>query len=232
MGLYYLLALVYLDPVVQAWVTRWCRKALELYVIITSDLGPGAPTPSILITLNCYDAEENCMSSVMTDQALIRTVSWGAIGGIVLTLFLILLGTINASDVNERQRMDRNTRYGASSGATERVKAVGQMNLASNTAASSATTQVAATATAIIDGKKIYNGICVACHGAGVAGAPRVGDKGAWAERIDKGATTLYANAINGVQGSSGVMPAKGGNPALSDDEIKAVVDYMVAQSN
>ena len=172
------------------------------------------------------------MSSVMTDQALIRTVSWGAIGGIVLTLFLILLGTINASAVNERQRMDRNPRYGASSGATERVKAVGQMNLASNTAASSATTQVAATATAIIDGKKIYNGICVACHGAGVAGAPRVGDKGAWAERIDKGATTLYANAINGVQGSSGVMPAKGGNPALSDDEIKAVVDYMVAQSN
>ena len=172
------------------------------------------------------------MSSVMTDQALIRTVIWGAIGGIVLTLFLILLGTIYASDVNERQRMDRNTRYGASSGATERVKAVGQMNLASNTAASSATTQVAATATAIIDGKKIYNGMCVACHGAGVAGAPRVGDKGAWAERIDKGATTLYANAINGVQGSSGVMPAKGGNPALSDDEIKAVVDYMVAQSN
>ena len=172
------------------------------------------------------------MSSVMTDQALIRTVSWGAIGGIVLTLLLILLGNITASDVNERQRLDRNTRYGASSGATERVKAVGQMNLASNIAASSASTQVAATAIAIIDGKKIYNGMCVACHGAGVAGAPRVGDKGAWAERIDKGATTLYANAINGVQGSSGVMPAKGGNPALSDDEIKAVVDYMVAQSN
>ena len=172
------------------------------------------------------------MSSVMTDQALMRTASWGVIGGIVLTLFLILLGKIYASDVNERQRLDRNARYGTSSGVTERVKAVGQMNLASNTAASSATTQVAATATAIIDGKKIYNGMCVACHGAGVAGAPRVGDKGAWAERIDKGATTLYANAINGVQGSSGVMPAKGGNPALSDDEIKAAVDYMVAQSN
>jgi cytochrome c5 len=173
------------------------------------------------------------MSSVMTDQALIRTVSWGAIGGIVLTLFLILLGTINAGDVNERQRVDRNTRYGASSGTAERVKAVGQMNLASNTTVSSTTTQVvAATATAVIDGKKIYNGMCVACHGAGVAGAPRVGDKGAWAERIDKGASTLYANAINGVQGSSGVMPAKGGNPALSDDEIKAVVDYMVAQSH
>ena len=172
------------------------------------------------------------MSSVMTDQALMRTASWGVIGGIVLTLFLILLGKIYASDVNERQRLDRNARYGTSSGVTERVKAVGQMNLASNTAASSATTQVAATVTTVIDGKKIYNGICVACHGAGVAGAPRVGDKDGWAERIDKGATTLYANAINGLQGSSGVMPAKGGNPALSDDEIKAAVDYMVAQSN
>ena len=172
------------------------------------------------------------MSSVMSDQALIRTVSWGVIGGVVLTLFLILLGNINAGDVNERQRVDRNTRYGASSGTAERVKAVGQINLASNTTVSSATTQVTATATAVIDGKKIYNGMCVACHGAGVAGAPRVGDKGAWAERIDKGASTLYANAINGVQGSSGVMPAKGGNPALSDDEIKAVVDYMVAQSH
>ena len=172
------------------------------------------------------------MSSVMSDQALIRTASWGVIGGVVLTLFLILLGNINAGDVNERQRVDRNTRYGASSGTAERVKAVGQINLASKTTVSSATTQVTATAMAVIDGKKIYNGMCVACHGAGVAGAPRVGDKGAWAERIDKGASTLYANAINGVQGSSGVMPAKGGNPALSDDEIKAVVDYMVAQSN
>ena len=171
------------------------------------------------------------MSSVMSDQTLIRTASWGVIGGVVLTLFLILLGNINAGDVNERQRVDRNTRYGASSGTAERVKAVGQINLASNTTVSSATTQVTATATAVIDGKKIYNGMCVACHGAGVAGAPRVGDKGAWAERIDKGASTLYANAINGVQGSSGVMPAKGGNPALSDDEVKAAVDYMVAQS-
>lgn len=172
------------------------------------------------------------MSSVMSDQALIRTTSWGVIGGIVLTLFLILLGNINAGDVNERQRVDRNTRYGASSGTAERVKAIGQMNLASKTTVSSTTSQVAVAATAVIDAKKIYNGMCVACHGAGVAGAPRVGDKGAWAERIDKGASTLYANAINGVQGSSGVMPAKGGNPALSDDEIKAVVDYMVAQSN
>ena len=172
------------------------------------------------------------MSSMLSDKALIRTASWGGIGGIVLTLFLILLGNIYAGDVNERQRTDRNARYGTDSGTVDRVKAVGQINLASSTAASNATTQVAATTTLIIDGEKIYNGSCVACHGAGVAGAPRVGDKDAWAERIDKGVTTLYANAINGLQGSSGVMPAKGGNPALSDDQMKAVVDYMIAQSN
>ena len=172
------------------------------------------------------------MSSMLSDKALIRTASWGGIGGIVLTLFLILLGNIYAGDINERQRADRNARYGTDSGTVDRVKAVGQINLASSTAASNATTQVASTATPIIDGEKIYNGSCVACHGAGVAGAPRVGDKDAWAERIDKGVTTLYANAINGLQGSSGVMPAKGGNPALSDDQMKAVVDYMIAQSN
>ena len=172
------------------------------------------------------------MSSMMSDKALIRTASWGGIGGIVLTLFLILLGNIYAGDVNERQRADRNARYGTDSGTVDRVKAVGQINLASSAAASNATTQVASTAAPIIDVEKIYNGGCVACHGAGVAGAPRVGDRDAWAERIDKGVTTLYANAINGLQGSSGVMPAKGGNPALSDDQMKAVVDYMIAQSN
>ena len=172
------------------------------------------------------------MSSMMSDKALIRTASWGGIGGIVLTLFLILLGNIYAGDVNERQRADRNARYGTDSGTVDRVKAVGQINLASSTAASNATTQVASTATPIIDVEKIYNGGCVACHGAGVAGAPRVGDRDAWAERIDKCVTTLYANAINGLQGSGGVMPAKGGNPALSDDQMKAVVDYMIAQSN
>jgi cytochrome c5 len=52
-----------------------------------------------------------------------------------------------------------------------------------------------------------------------------------WAKRIAKGLDTLYASAINGVQGNAGVMPAKGGNPALSNAEVKAAVDYIVAQS-
>ncbi|MGD9000111.1 MAG: c-type cytochrome [Granulosicoccaceae bacterium] len=80
-------------------------------------------------------------------------------------------------------------------------------------------------------GKKVYDSICVACHAAGVAGAPKVGDKAAWAARIEQGVDTLYAHSINGFQGKSGVMPPKGGNMSLSDDEVKAAVDHMVAQS-
>lgn len=74
------------------------------------------------------------------------------------------------------------------------------------------------------DGKKIFDASCVACHGSGVAGAPKAGDKAAWAPRIKTGKDALYASALNG----KNAMPAKGGNPALSETEVKAAVDYMV----
>ena len=80
-------------------------------------------------------------------------------------------------------------------------------------------------APAAADGRKIYDASCVACHGAGVAGAPKFGDKAAWAPRIKTGMDTLYATAIKG----KGVMPPKGGNASLSDTDVKAAVDYMVA---
>ncbi len=75
------------------------------------------------------------------------------------------------------------------------------------------------------DGKKVYESGCVACHGAGVAGAPKFGDKALWAPRIKTGMDALYASAIKG----KGVMPPKGGNTALSDADVKAAVDFMVA---
>ena len=77
-----------------------------------------------------------------------------------------------------------------------------------------------------IDGEKVYRGICFSCHDMGIAQAPQLGKATAWEARIAAGMDSLYNNSING----KGIMPAKGGNPSLSDDEIKAAVDWMVSQ--
>lgn len=77
------------------------------------------------------------------------------------------------------------------------------------------------------DGKTVYNTVCAGCHGAGVMGAPKFGDKGAWGGRIGQGMATLNNHAINGFKG----MPARGGAASLSDDEVKAAVQYMVDSS-
>jgi len=78
------------------------------------------------------------------------------------------------------------------------------------------------------NGKTLYEAACVACHGAGIAGAPKFGDKGAWAARIAQGNATLYEHAIKGFQGKAGMMPPKGGSTA-PDADVKAAVDFMVA---
>ena len=74
-------------------------------------------------------------------------------------------------------------------------------------------------------GKSTYDTVCMACHAAGVAGAPKFGDKAAWAPRVAQGKPALYNSALHG----KGAMPAKGGNPSLADDAVKAAVDYMAA---
>lgn len=77
-------------------------------------------------------------------------------------------------------------------------------------------------------GKALFNTACTACHTAGIAGAPKIGDKAAWAPRIAQGTNTLYEHAIKGFQGKAGMMPPKGGSTA-PDADVKAAVDYMVA---
>lgn len=78
-----------------------------------------------------------------------------------------------------------------------------------------------------LDGEALYaSAPCAACHAAGIAGAPKIGDTEAWAPRLDKGIETLYDSALNGI----GTMPPKGG-ASLPDEEIKAIVDYMVSQA-
>jgi len=85
--------------------------------------------------------------------------------------------------------------------------------------------QVAAAGAGAADGKKTYDTTCMACHSTGAAGAPKLGDKAAWAPRLKQGIATLHNSALKG----KGAMPPKGGNAGLSDDAVKAAVDYMAA---
>ena len=76
-------------------------------------------------------------------------------------------------------------------------------------------------------GEGVYKAACAACHAAGVAGAPKIGDKSGWGARIAKGKPTLYEHAIKGFN----AMPAKGGNSSLADADVKAAVDYLLAHA-
>lgn len=80
-------------------------------------------------------------------------------------------------------------------------------------------------------GKKVFGATCSMCHAAGVGGAPKPGDKADWGPRIGQGMDTLYKHAMEGFTGNKGMMPPRGGNPALKDDDIKAAVNFMVDQS-
>ena len=84
---------------------------------------------------------------------------------------------------------------------------------------------------AAMSGPQVYNSACLACHGAGIGGAPVPGDAEAWAARIAQGMDVLKDHAINGFQGSLGYMPAKGGRVDLSDEEVASAVEYMVSES-
>ena len=89
----------------------------------------------------------------------------------------------------------------------------------------------AAPAGALKSGEETYKTVCAACHAQGIAGAPKIGDKAAWAPHIKEGLATLAKNAINGIQSPKGVMPPRGGNPTLSDWEVTAAVVHIANQS-
>jgi len=109
--------------------------------------------------------------------------------------------------------------YAGQTGAAAQAAAVAA-------AASKAASQVAYGGT--MDGATIYNNLCTGCHTSGAGGAPTLTAAGIGA-RAAKGAETLHKHAIEGFTGAAGVMPPKGGNPALTDDQVKATVDWMLA---
>src|SRR6185312_15097959 len=110
-------------------------------------------------------------------------------------------------------------------GATEaqvlsRIKPVGEVTLAGATSAR-----------ASMSGEQVFQAVCKTCHEPGIAGAPKVGDKAAWAGPIKKGYETLVQHALNGFQEPGKVMPPRGGNPDLSDVEVERAVVYMANRS-
>jgi len=94
-------------------------------------------------------------------------------------------------------------------------------------AAAAAASQVAYGGTK--DGAVIFGQLCTGCHTSGAGGAPTL-DQAHWGARLAQGKDTLYKHAIEGFHGSAGVMPPKGGNPALSDEQVRATVDWMLGQ--
>ena len=86
-----------------------------------------------------------------------------------------------------------------------------------------------AVSTSVLSGADTYRSACIACHGAGVGGAPKFGDKAAWAPRLAQGIAVLRQHALAGLQGKAGVMPAKGGRADLADQSVTNAVDYIVA---
>lgn len=146
---------------------------------------------------------------------------------VVITIGLVLLGWY----FNSRARPEANP--AAVQATLARIRPAGAVYAgatgaaaqaaAAATAAESAKGEVAYDGTT--DGAVIYGNLCTGCHTSGAAGAPKL-EKADWTARLAKGNETLYASAVNGLN----AMPARGGNPALSDEQVKATVDWMLGQ--
>ncbi len=113
----------------------------------------------------------------------------------------------------------------------ERIQPVGKVAISGEDNAAVEEKVAAPAALKDLGGEEVFNTTCVACHGSGLAGAPKFGDKSAWAPRIAQGSDTLHQHALQGFQGKAGVMPAKGGMSGVTDASIMAAVDYMVSKS-
>jgi cytochrome c5 len=135
-------------------------------------------------------------------------------------LFLVIIACSNAEEAPVEK--------------TETPAVTGQVQeMAKETAPEEAPGEVSEPAqTGPMSGEQVYNKTCMICHGDGIAGAPKMGDKEAWQARILQGMEILESRAIQGYQGSLGSMPAKGGNASLSDEEVKSAVAYMVEKSS
>lgn len=158
----------------------------------------------------------------MTDRAFLKTFSGLLAALVALTVVIFVVAQMVSGTGKVKAKVAQ-----ADGDIVARIKPVGELVVAS---AATVANGVIPTAKAA-DGKATYDKACMACHAAGVAGAPKLGDKAAWGPRIAQGADTLHTHALKGFTGKKGMMPPKGGNMSLADADVKAAVDYMVGQS-
>ena len=159
-------------------------------------------------------SEQSMSDNSFTRNFIIMLIAMSILAGI-----LMVLASISASEVNDNLKAEQDAERLPT--VLEQIAPIGSVAVASEN--TSTESQVAE----VLDAETVYNGACVACHGAGIAGAPATGDASQWAARLAKGSETLYSSAINGI----GAMPAKGGQVNLSDEAVKAAVDFIIEAS-
>lgn len=152
---------------------------------------------------------------------------------VVVVLGLFVLAMKMADDTQAVYTRD-NAEYQAA--VAERIRPVGEVYLPGEEhqaeAPKVAVVKEPEPVATVMTGPQVYNTACNVCHGTGVGGAPVVGDASMWGPRIAQGVDVLYDHAINGFDGDAITpMLAKGGRTDLSDEEIRAAVDFMVGES-
>ena len=150
---------------------------------------------------------------------------------VAVTILLFALARIVASHTQEAQVLtepDYSKNVAARIAEPAREAVAGADNAALAITVETSAGAGSASPAVAKNGTELFEQTCSVCHGAGIAGAPKAGDKAAWAPRIAEGKATLYEHALKGFQGKTGVMPPKGGRTDLPDDLVKQAVDHMV----
>ena len=154
------------------------------------------------------------------------------IGALAAIALVILIVAMRVSEMTQGTFTRESDEY--QEATAERIRPFGQVYLPGEEQEASApaieTAAEPPPVAAALSGPQVYNAACLACHGAGIGGAPVLGDAAAWGPRIEQGVDVLKDHAINGYTGDLGFMPAKGGRTDLSDEEVAAAVDYMVGE--
>jgi cytochrome c5 len=150
---------------------------------------------------------------------------------VAVTIMLFALARVVASHTQEKQVLtepDYSKNVAMRIGAPSQEAVAGADNSAMAIKAEAPAGAGSAAPAMPKSGTELFEQTCSVCHGQGIAGAPKAGDKAAWAPRMAEGKATLYEHALKGFQGKTGVMPPKGGRTDVPDDLVKQAVDHMV----